>query len=286
MSIHLNTTSPGGEPGAPMPSAQETPGQKNQKNVLAIVALITAIVGFVFACLPGALIVGWVLLPIAFVLAIISLFMKGRKGLGIAALIVSVVGTIAGVLVFFFSVTSAVDEAFSGGEMSAEQPASAGEDGAGQAELAGTQNVQDDMSTRANPHPLGTAITQGDWTVTVNSVTLDATPAVLAENQFNEPPAEGNQYLMVNLTATYNGDDPQGHTPWVDVEYVTVEGNTLNTYDHSAVTPDQFDSGSTLYTGASTTGNMVFEVPTATADEGTLAVTPDMFGDKAFVAVQ
>ncbi|WP_258934510.1 hypothetical protein [Nesterenkonia pannonica] len=35
--------------------------------------------GAVFACIPGALIVGWVLLPIAFILGLVSLFLRGRR---------------------------------------------------------------------------------------------------------------------------------------------------------------------------------------------------------------
>lgn len=81
-------------------------------NVLGIIALAVAAVGFIFACIPGALIVGWVLLPIAFVLSIVALFLKGRKWPAIAGLIVSIVGTIVGVVVFFTVVSTSFGEAF------------------------------------------------------------------------------------------------------------------------------------------------------------------------------
>ncbi|MFS2242763.1 hypothetical protein V2S05_10670, partial [Microbacterium sp. OR16] len=62
-----------------------------KKNVVALIAMIVAIVGFIFACVPGALTVGWVLLPIAFVLSIVSLFLKGgRKWMGVVGLVVSI----------------------------------------------------------------------------------------------------------------------------------------------------------------------------------------------------
>lgn len=65
----------------PPPQQVATP----QKNTIGLIALITAIVGAIFAVIPGALIVGWVLLSIAFVLAIISFFLKNQKrGQGIA----------------------------------------------------------------------------------------------------------------------------------------------------------------------------------------------------------
>jgi hypothetical protein len=86
-------TVPGG-PQAPAP-APEPAGP----NVLGIVALVVAAVGFVFACIPFVQVVGWILLPIAFVLSIVALFLKGRKWPAIVALIVSIVGAIVGAIV-------------------------------------------------------------------------------------------------------------------------------------------------------------------------------------------
>ncbi|MFF8817855.1 DUF4352 domain-containing protein [Leucobacter sp. NPDC015123] len=140
--------------------------------------------------------------------------------------------------------------------------------------------------TRDNPFPIGSAVTDGDWTVTVNSVTLDGTQAIADENPFNEAPAEGSQHMLVNVTATYNGDDADGAIPMLTLEYVTKDGNTINSFDKMIVPPEQFNSIETLYAGASTTGNFAFEIPTATAGEGTLALKADMLGDKVFVAVQ
>lgn len=287
------SNSPMGPPqgAGPTPSSltSQAASEKKQRNVLAIVALVVAIVGFIFACIPGALLVGWILLPIAFILALVSLFMKGKKGLGLTALVVSVVGTVVGVFVFFSVMTSAVDDAFSSEDISATPPDAASDQAAaaaGPGNSGEASEAQNNEGTRANPYPIGTAITQGDWTVTVNSTTLDATQTVMNAKSYNEAPADGSQYLLANITATYNGDNSQGENPLVVLEYVTAEGTTVGTYDSVAVPPNDFDQTNTLYTGASTTGNIALEVPTATAGEGVLAVTPDTFGDKAFVAVQ
>src|SRR5699024_3167102 len=97
----------------PSQQAQIPPPAKQTRNTVGLIALITAIVGAVFAVIPGALIIGWILLPIAFILSIVSLFLKNQKrGPGSAALIISVNRTIIGVIVFFAVVTTAVDEAF------------------------------------------------------------------------------------------------------------------------------------------------------------------------------
>ncbi|WP_307480963.1 hypothetical protein [Pseudarthrobacter sulfonivorans] len=253
-------------------------------NILGLIALITAALGFIFACMPGALIVGWILLPIAFVLAIVSLFLKDKpKGMGITALILSIVGTIVGFVVFFAVVGSAADNAFGSGDTKVVAPSgdTAVTDGA-----AVNTPAAAGVGTRDNPHPLGSVIESDDWRIVVNSVTLAATDAVVAENRFNEPPAAGSEYILVNYSVTYIGDEPNGQTPsFVSVEYVTEDGRTVNSYDKSVIEPDPIDSN-TLYKGGSVTGNEAFEVPSATAGQGVLAVRPGMFGDKVFVAVK
>lgn len=272
------------------------------RNVLGLIALIAAILGTIFACIPGALIVGWVLLPIAFVLALVSLFLRGRKrGAGIAGLIVSVVGTVIGVVVFFAVVADSVDEAFSE-DTTVSEP----EEGAGDAEDAGSEDAgsedagsedagseesaaEDDgaeQGTRANPYSPGAEISSSDWAVTVNSVDLDATDAVLAENELNEAPDEGHTYILVDITVQYTGDDPEGSMPMTSVAYVSPEGNTFDGTDMTAAAPNSFDSMSTLYEGASTTGNIALQVPADGVEDGTLKVSPGMLADDVFVAVE
>ncbi|MCU1633375.1 MAG: hypothetical protein JWM61_2027 [Micrococcaceae bacterium] len=265
------------------PHFRATKGKK-QSNVVGLIALIAAVLGFIFACIPGALIVGWILLPIAFILGLVSLFLRDKsKWMGITALILSIVGTIVGVAVFFAVVATTVDEAIGSGDTTVVEPSQDApvEDGAAEEEPA------TDAGTRENPYPIGSVIESDDWRIVVNSVTLAATDAVIAVNQFNEPPAEGSEYILVNYSATYLGDDPNGQMPaFVSLDYVTSDGTTVNGFDSIAVAPEPIDTTSTLYTDGTATGNKTFAVPTATAGQGVLAVTPGMFGDKVFVAVQ
>ena len=100
-------TEPGSTPPAP-PAPTKRP-----RNTIALVALIVAILGFAFAVIEGAYLLGWVLLPIGFVLGLVGLFARDRgKGLAVAAVIVSVVGTIAGVVAFTSSMSRVVNESF------------------------------------------------------------------------------------------------------------------------------------------------------------------------------
>ena len=136
-------------------------------------------------------------------------------------------------------------------------------------------------TTRDAPLPIGSKVTDGDWTVSIDEVKLDATADLLAYSEFNEAPADGNVYVQATATVTYNGNDPQGAVPFSQIDFVTADGNTIpqawidSGEDFTLIDP--------LYEGASHTGNVIFEVP-APAD-GTLAVTPDTV-NKMFVAIK
>ncbi|WP_413355267.1 DUF2510 domain-containing protein [Microbacterium sp. 1P06AB] len=98
---------------APSSAAVDRPELSAKRtNILGVAALVCSVIGAVFACIPGALFVGWVLLPVGFVLGVVALFQKGKtKWQGLAALILAVVGTIVGVIVFVSLAAGAVGDA-------------------------------------------------------------------------------------------------------------------------------------------------------------------------------
>lgn len=272
----------------PAPSAQPAPARAG--NGLATAGFVLGLLGFLGSFIPVLNIVG---IAMGVVGAILAGFGLNRartsasgKGLAISGLVLGVLALIIGVVVnvaFANAVDNAIEDttdtsveapAESADDAAAEEPADAAEEDAEPAASAvGT--------TRDNPAPLGSAINGGDWTVTINTVT----PA--EADSLGQTAQAGSTLLVVNLTATYNGTDEQGATPWASVEFVTPEGTTVTSYSGSTLfIPDsQFDSLATLYEGASTTGNQIFEVP-ANWQEGVLVVSPDLMADSVFVAVQ
>jgi len=253
-------------------------GAPKKTNVLALIAMIVAVVGFIFACIPGALIVGWVLLPIAFVLSIVSLFLNGdRKWMGIVGLIVSVIGTIVGFVVFFTVVATsfenAFDESFGSGDTTVTQPV----DEAGQ-ESDAEEQADAAQGTRDNPYPVASQISSDDWTVVVNSYTADGN-AVVAANQFNEPAPAGSHYEIINYTVTYIGDE-SGLAAEVGVDLVPSAGNVGNSCDTLGMLDDSIGLDG-LYRAGSATGSAAFGVP---AGESVLIrVSPRMVADGVFV---
>lgn len=285
---HSQSTGGAANENSQLPPQNTGQPRKKQRNAVGLTALIVAVLGFIFACIPGALIVGWILLPISFILSIVGLALSGKtKGTSISALIISVVGFIVGVVVFLTAVGSAFDEAFDD-NTSVSAPGDANGAGAGDQI---TDGAGDDGSaggaegSRANPVEMGSTISSSNWDITIDSFDPDATDDVLTANQFNEEPADGNSYALAEVTVTYTGDD--SGAPWAGISfaYVTEDGNTVSAHDTLAVAPGpDFSDIGELYEGASDSGNVLFEIPQD--DGGLLRVTPGLGADDVFVATK
>ncbi len=267
----------------PQPPMFAPPVNKPAKNTLGLIALIVAAVGFIFGCIPGALVIGWILLPIAFILGIVSVCLRGKvKWQGITAIVLSVVGTIVAFIVFFVvaatAFSNAVDDATGGKTTVTEQQAP-------DDDAASEDAPASEVGTRETPIPLGTAFSNDDWTVVINSVTQNAGEQINAANGYPQDADPGTEFLLINYTVTYTGDDADGQYPaMVQIEYVTAAGVTVNLFDKFVIAPDAINSTSVLYSGATVTGNTAIQVPSPV--DGVLAVTPGVLADKVFVAVQ
>lgn len=267
--------------GVPSASAALVGAVSMPKNVLGIIAFVVAIIGFIFACVPGAFIIGWILLPVAFVLSIVALFLKGGKGLAITGLILSIVGTIVGFVVFFAFVGNSFQQAF-GSDTSVDSDSAAD---APAVEIPADEptDASGEVGTRDNPAALGATITGKDFDVVINGIQFNQNDAVLAANTFNQEPPAGTAYAVVNATITYKGED-SGFAAYVGIDFVTAAGNVVNSSDTFAVAPDPAFGLDELYKGASSTGNVVLAIPTDGA--GLIRVRPGMLADEVFVSIK
>ena len=107
------TTAYGAAPAAP-PRRRVSPA--------GIAGLAAAVIGVVLACIPPVALAGWVLLGIALVVSVVSLFLRGAKWPGIAGLSVAIVGSaLAGaVALVTLGLTAAVEAG--GGSTPAPSP--------------------------------------------------------------------------------------------------------------------------------------------------------------------
>jgi hypothetical protein len=143
------------------------------------------------------------------------------------------------------------------------------------------------QGTRDNPYPLGSSFAIDDWQVSVTSVDLDAWPEIKQENQFNDPPASGHQFVMFAVTGTYNGTETGN--PSIDLQW-NVVGSQGNTYgsgidDYCGVIPDAFSDQGELFPGATAAGNVCISVASAQLDGATLHVEQFLGENGVFVAL-
>jgi hypothetical protein len=158
------------------------------------------------------------------------------------------------------------EEADTAAEVSVDEGADAEDEGAESAAVLGTRDA---------PLPLGTVIEMGDWTIAVTDVTVDATDLVMAENEFNDPPVEGRQFVLFRVEATYEGDD--SGNPWLDFSWAIV-GSGGNTFggasfdDYCGVIPDALDERGETFPGGSVEGNVCISAASDQLEGGTIFV--------------
>ncbi|SJM47943.1 hypothetical protein CZ771_02200 [Actinomycetales bacterium JB111] len=101
---------------------------------------------------------------------------------------------------------------------------------------------------------------EGEIDVWAGPAIWDASGLIAAENQFNDPPADGMTQVLVPVTVSYTG---QGSVePYYDIEVVYLADNGRSFESGYAVIPDALRDVNELYDGGTATGNLMFEVPT------------------------
>lgn len=83
-----------------------TPPPVKHKNTLGLIALTLSLIGFVLACIPASIDVGWIVLGIAFLVGIVGTFKSGQpKNVAVAAVVVSVLGVVVSAAIVVFAVS-------------------------------------------------------------------------------------------------------------------------------------------------------------------------------------
>lgn len=128
--------------------------------------------------------------------------------------------------------------------------------------LRGVQPGTSSAAARLAPNPLGTAVDVGDgWTMTVTGAAQDITDAVLAENQFSDPPPDGYRFVGVGVELAYSGD---GGASGFDVTIGAVgDGNNAGATNSCGLVPGELDQFTDVFAGGAVAGNVCFVVPVA-----------------------
>jgi hypothetical protein len=152
-------------------------------------------------------------------------------------------------------------------------------------QVPATRDPSAPTGTRDNPYPLGSQFELGDWSVTVNSVDLDAWPEIEAENPFNEPPAAGRKFVMFHATTTYNGTETGDVRFDLDWGIVGSLGNTFGLADYCGVIPDDLNDAGELFPGATAVGNVCVSAESAQIEGATIQVEQFLV-DPVYVALE
>lgn len=140
-----------------------------------------------------------------------------------------------------------------------------------------------------DPAPAGTTITLtsslGNYSLTFAAPVFNATAQIHAQNQFNDLPAAGMQYLMDSVTVANTGTDALDFNPLVQLNGVTFATTDGHTYQQKSflVVPSPISDVQSIAPGTSASGNVVWTVPAGTAD-GVWVVTAG--SDSEFVAAK
>lgn len=104
--------------GAPPPTALPghpfTEPSNPGPNVVGIIGLLLAILGLVITFIPASNGFAWILVPVAFVLSIIGLFLRGAKWAAVTGLVVSIIAAIVGIVMFVTFLIGSLGTVFEG----------------------------------------------------------------------------------------------------------------------------------------------------------------------------
>jgi len=135
-----------------------------------------------------------------------------------------------------------------------------------------------DLGTvQEQPVPFGQTATGEDWQLIVLDVRTgeDAWQQVLEENQFNDPPEDGMEYITVKLRARYIGLNEEGEN--IDDYSFFVRTNSGIEFDAPSVVEPEPTLDYHIYPGGEAEGWIVLTVPEKTKNL-TMFFSPDSSG--------
>jgi hypothetical protein len=238
---------------------------------LAISALVVAIIALLLCWVPIVNNFAAILAVVGMALGIPALVSARRgkrtgSGLAVASVILSALALV-GVLATQAFYVSVIDDVAD--DISSSDPISDAE---------ATANAEaNESEAAAAVLALGQPGRLTEYSVTVDSVTTNGNDIVARENQFNSPPA--GQYVLVNLTVTYNGAD-QGD-PWLDLStnFVGTDARKYDTSSCDAVTPNEVSDVPTLLAGGTASYQVCMDVPPTAIEGGRVEVSESLSFD-------
>lgn len=147
---------------------------------------------------------------------------------------------------------------------------------AAQPESPTTEDDSRDQSavgaSRTNPFPAGELVSAPDWDIQVREIVRgdEAWNSLKEANQFNDPPGEGMEYILIKLYVKSTKTDEE--TQSIAGSDFKLTGDHLVQYSSASVVKPNPALDADLYTGGETEGWIAFEV---SVNEGNLILVID-----------
>lgn len=142
-----------------------------------------------------------------------------------------------------------------------------------------------DAGTFENPHAFGDSVTifyedfdgvEKTWVVQILEPAYDGTSDVMDENQFNDPPPDGEAFAIARVKITYESGPAPGSVSELNLKAVGPSAVVLTWFgNYCGVVPDSLETSAELFPGGSTEGNLCFS--TAEGDIGAMTMLIDTF---------
>jgi len=228
-------------------AAKAAPTAASTTNGIAIASLVVGIFAFIFGWVPF---LGFVAGATAIVLGIIAIKKHAaNKGLPIAGIITGALGAVWSIVLSIIFIITIVTVGVWGGAASTALTAANKAYGQFSAQNQALINQKKDFNK-------GETATFGNFEVKVNSVTRNYNP----NNSYDTPDA-GKEFIAINLTAKNVASSSESISKY---DFKINESGTAN--DAAFVDANPTFDGGELDAGASSTGNVVFQVTSGATD--------------------
>jgi len=126
------------------------------------------------------------------------------------------------------------------------------------------------LGSRENPIEVGGFAVVGDWRVRVVDVNPNANQVVASENQFNDPPAAGEVFVLIGLEVTFAGTE--SGDVWADLRFKSVGPSNVAFEDGCGVIPEALIDQGEVFPGGTVAANVCFSVSEGDAQDLQLIV--------------
>jgi hypothetical protein len=137
--------------------------------------------------------------------------------------------------------------------------------------------ARQDAGTREHPYRMRASAALPEskgWNLRVNKVVWNGTAIVRTANSLNKPPANGRQFVLINVTMRYTGKGQSTVFQAGSLNAMAKPPRAYSFKDTCGVVPNELNEYKKISAGASVTGNVCFSVRSADVSSLVLEYEP------------